>query len=116
MRRVVREKKSVFLGARFSKAEMEWIDSTRGVLKLNKSEMIRHLVQQAISSERSQISEREKEIRELRKRLYSMHQVTRYVAALLTALVRKSSKSNPEEAERMILTARAEAEKEHFNS
>jgi uncharacterized membrane protein YccC len=113
MRRVVREKKSVFLGTRFSKAEMEWINSTRGVLKLNKSEMIRHLVQQAISAEQSQISEREKEIRELRRRLHSIHQVTRYVAALLTALVRKSSKSNPEEAERMIALARAEAEKEY---
>lgn len=116
MRRIVREKKSVFLGTRFSKAEMEWIDSNRSTLKLNKSEMIRHLIQQAISAEQSQISEREKEIRELRKRLHSMHQGTRYVAALLTALVRKSSKSNPEEAEGMIALARAEAEKEHLNS
>lgn len=104
-------KKEIFVGMRFSKEEMEQIESIRKSLKLNKSEMIRQWVQQAISAEDKEVSHLTEEIREVRRRLQALYRINRYVAGLLTALVRKSSKSNPEEAERIILTARTEAEK-----
>lgn len=107
----MKERKEIFVGMRFSKEEIERIDSIRKDLRLNKSEMIRQLLQQAISVESKEFSHITEEIREVRRRLQTIYQLNRYVASLLTALVRKSSKSNPEEAEIMILAARAEAEK-----
>lgn len=107
----MKKRKEIFVGMRFSKEEMERINTIRKELRLNKSEMIRRLVQQAISAENNQFSHFTEEIREVRRRLQTLYQMNRYVASLLSALVRKSSKSNPEEAEKMILAARGEAEK-----
>lgn len=107
----MKKKKEIFVGMRFSKEEMEPIDAIRKGLRLNKSEMIRQLVQQAISTENNQFSHMAEEIRELQRKFQVIYQLNRYVASLLTMLVRKSSKGNPEEAEKMILTARTEAEK-----
>ena len=44
----MRERKEIFLGMRFSKEEMERIDSIRKVLKLNKSEMIRLIFMEVV--------------------------------------------------------------------
>ena len=73
--------------------------------------MIRHLVHEAITARNTPLSHLTEEVEGIRSRLQVGYQVNRYVASLLTALVRRSSKSNPEEAERMILSARAEVER-----
>lgn len=107
----MKRKKEIFVGVRFSKEEIERIDAIRKGLKLNKSEVIRQWVQVAISAKDQPFSQVTGEIREIQKKLQSLYQMNRYVASLLTALVRRSSKSNPEDAEKMIFTARTEAEK-----
>jgi len=107
----MKEKREILWGIRFSKEEVDLINSLRKGTRLNKSEMIRHLVQEAITAKNKPFPNLTEELEGIRKRLQTLHQMNRYVASLLTALVRKSSKSNPEEAERIILTARAEAEK-----
>lgn len=107
----MKRKKEIFVGMRFSKEEIDRIDAIRKGLRLNKSEAIRQWVQAAIFAKDQPFSQVTGEIREIQRKLQALYQMNRYVASLLTALVRKSSKSNPEEAEKIILAARAEAEK-----
>ncbi len=107
----MKKKKAFSWGIRFSKEEVEQIDTFRKGMHLNKSEVIRYLIQQGFAIEKKEVSQLAEEVRALQKELRAIYLLNRYVAGLLTALVRKTSKNNPQEAEKIIYAAKLEAEK-----
>ncbi len=53
-----------------------------------------------------------KELNSLNEKVLPNYELNRYIASLVTSLVRKSSKSDPTEAEKMISKAKGEANQE----
>ncbi|HXN07247.1 MAG TPA: hypothetical protein VN944_09320 [Nitrospiria bacterium] len=102
-------KKKIFLGMRVSKEEIDLIESLRKELRLNKSEMIRYLVQQAMTEKNSHLTYLREEVQELREILQTVVELNRFIASLLAGLTQKSSKSDPAEAEKLIQMAKQEA-------
>ena len=102
-------KKKIFLGMRVSKEEIDLIESLRKELRLNKSEMIRYLVQQAMKEKNSHLTYLREEVQELREILQTVVELNRFIASLLAGLTHKSSKSDPAEAEKLIQMAKQEA-------
>lgn len=106
----MKEKKTFIWGIRFSKEEVDQINAFRKGMRLNKSDAIRHLIQQAFVAEKKAVFQLSSDVGTLQKELQSIYKMNRYVAGLLTALVRKTSKNNPQDADEMIRAARMEAE------
>lgn len=104
--------KTVFCGFRLSQMEVHQLDVLGERLNLNRTAVVRHLIIQSGQEEKERFEELKSLMGNLSKYVQEGYQLERYIASLLTALVRKSAKTDSSEAEKMILRARDEAGRE----
>jgi hypothetical protein len=103
------DKKKIFCGVRLSREEVGFLELTGKKFRQTKTEVIRCLIKESMEGQKNPSEQVKEEIQELRQTLQGIFELNRYVASLITALVRKSSKSDPMEGEKIITKAREEA-------
>jgi predicted DNA-binding protein len=106
---------SVFCGVRLSAEQIQFIDSrSKRTPRTTRSDIIRDLITQEIMGKETADNENRvfEELQAIQERIHLNEQYLVYLSSLLTALVRRTSKSDPSEAERMIDKAKEEAGRE----
>jgi hypothetical protein len=100
---------SSFCGVRLSKKELDHLETTAKRLQGTKSEAIRHIINQSLDAQNRATSEYKLGLNELCEKLQEIYTLNRFIASLLSGLTRRSAKSDPGEAEKMIQAAKMEA-------
>lgn len=104
-----------FIGVRIDDQEKQILDRLCKEFKKTPSQIIRHLLNESQGNEivlQNLLKEVMERSDENCHQLQRLEELSRFTGSLLTSLVRKTSKSDPSEADRMIESARREVIRE----
>jgi hypothetical protein len=99
------------LGLRLKESQLQQVDLLKKKWGMTRTEVIKALIQGNLDDKNRQTDSLKEEFQNLQQQVRELYEINRFTASLLIALVRKTSKTDPSEAEKMIQVAKQDARK-----